>query len=114
MHIFNSELQFNLDTYSCLGALTFQTRRTKSLPVTTVLTFADARAFEIQHICEGLIVEVESPEQFLGLRPILRSILESGLNCYVLRTKGWEGYIIAGAFYHEERKIVFTNYESRL
>jgi hypothetical protein len=113
MNIFNSDLKFTLDSYSHLGSLTFQSRMTKSFPIRTVLTFRDARAFEIQHISEGLVVDAEESEQFLSSRPTLRAVFEPGLNCYMLRTKTWEGYIVAGAFYHEETKVMFTNYESR-
>jgi hypothetical protein len=110
MTIFKSELRFTLESYSELGSLAFQSRMTKSLPVRTVVTFRDARAFEIRHECEGVVVEAEHSEDFFDLRPDLKTIMEPGLHVYLLRTREWQGYIIAGAIYHEETKVVFTDY----
>jgi hypothetical protein len=45
------------------------------------------------------------------MRSKLGAILDPGLHIYVLRTKEWEGYVVAGTFHHDESTLVFTNRE---
>jgi hypothetical protein len=114
MKIFQSERKFTLMSYahSGLGGILFQSWRTKTDATKIDLSFSDARAFELRPHCEGLIIEVDDAGGSPDLRSKLETILESGLHIYFLRTKEWDGYIVAGTFRHEESTLVFTNHES--
>jgi hypothetical protein len=113
MTIFQSDRKFTLISYehSALGRLLFQSWRTKSDAIEIDLSFSDARAFELRPFCEGLSIEIDDAIGPSELRSKLGAILEPGLHIYVLRTKEWEGYVVAGTFHHDESTLVFTNRE---
>lgn len=113
MTIFQSDRKFTLISYahSALGGLLFQSWRTNSDGTKIDLSFSDARAFELRPFCEGLSVEIDDARGPSELRSKLQAILEPGLHIYVLRTKEWEGYVVAGTFRHEESTLVFANRE---
>jgi len=114
MKIFHSDRMFTLISYShsALGGIHLQSWRTKTDATKIDVSFTDARAFELRPSCHGLVIEIDDASYSSGLRSKLEAILEPGLHISVLRTKEWEGYVVAGTFRYEESTLVFTNHES--
>jgi len=99
-------------SHSALGGINLQSWRTKTHATKIDVSFADARAFELRPSCDGLVIEIDDASYSSGLRSKSEAILEPGLHIYVLRTKEWEGYVVAGTFRYEESTLIFTNHES--
>jgi hypothetical protein len=97
-----------------MGALIFKSSRSNLSDVEITLTFADARAFELQPFCEGFAVEIDDGGQPSPQYDLLKEILEPGLRIYMVKTKKWQGYIVAGEFRHEESRLVFTSPERQM
>jgi hypothetical protein len=97
--VFESDRPFSVFGYSMShGLLLLRSGKSKEHANTRVdVLFQDVRALEIRAWFKGIRIEEEDNPEFLkNQRSRPTQLVEPGNKTYLLRSTGWEGFVVAG------------------
>jgi hypothetical protein len=101
---FSSERRFQVFSFTIShGQLLLRSGKTNTHRTRLNILFKDVRAVELRMWFDSLSIEEVEPSLLKDLPAHPTELIESGNRCFVLKSLGWQGYIVgATVFYHED------------
>src|SRR5688500_8299706 len=101
--VFSSTRTFSLYTFEASHRrLDFRSGKTKEFPARLSLVFQDVRVLDTRAYLDSLTVTVADPSALKDFPSKPGETIEPGHKVFLLVSKGWKGFVIAGDIFAEE------------